>query len=549
MATPTQSTQPSPISYQPAPQAAGSGGSVQGSGPGSSQYPATRSFWQRLDIGKLWQQARTTLKGQFIALICIVLLLAVLTTLVVSQAFLQAYTDLDTIAQGSVPSVDAAQAMSQYIEDIDAKAADYLAAASLTAQTPCTIIGSSRNPGNLTDHDCDALNIDAELVLANQQLYIAIHNVTYPGEHTATERIVAGFEEYRADIAVEEHEYALATSKTDPHDEHLQRARQAYLAATNVLNVRITQQPTLDASGNPVYDETNIPACTVEGRTIAAKDWPLGSLQQNIDCLSSINKSYLDAAYNATTNTIGITIVLIGLLCLVFCGLLLFVTLRMAVLTHRIITVGLALATLVAFVLSSAITTNFISMSGRHGAFGQMVKDDYDSVYYAALLKRYATAANADESRWLIAEDFGDQTEINRWQQDWYANKQRVETLIQQAVGNQTWPEEVQPLAAMQSSWKTYTSIDPQIRALATNMFNPNRIHDAQALSTGKSNENFSAFTSAVDRLSQVNRNYYNKTYAATDAALMVFIPLSLVLFPLIGLLALWGTARRLKYF
>jgi hypothetical protein len=453
---------------------------VQSSGSGSFKYPATRSFWQRFDIGKLWWQARTTLKGQFITLICVVLLFAVLATIVVSQAFLQAYSDLDTIAQGSIPSVDAAQAMSQYIEDIDAKAADYLAAASLTAQTPCTIIGSNRNPGNLTDHDCDALNIDAELVLANKELYIAIHNVTYPGEHTATERVLAGFEEYRADIAVEEHEYALATSKTGPRDEHLQRARLAYLAATNVLNVRITQQPTLDASGSPVYDEANIPTCTVESRTIAAKDWPLGSLQQNIDCLSSINKGYLDAAYNATTNTIGITIILIGLLCLAFCGLLLFVTIRMTMLTHRIISAGLVLATLVALVFSSAIVTNFVSMSGQNGAFGMMVKDDYDSVYYAALLKRYGTAANADESRWLIAEDFGDQAEINRWQQDWYVNRLHVNTLIQQAVENQTWPEEVQPLAEMQSYWKTYTSIDPQIRSLATNMANPNRIHDAQ---------------------------------------------------------------------
>jgi hypothetical protein len=522
---------------------------VQGSGPGSFKYPVTRSFWQRLEIGKHWRQARTTLKGQFIVLTCVVLLLAVLATIVVSQAFSQAYSDLDTIAQGSVPSVDAAQAMSQYIQDIDAKAADYLAAASLTAQTPCTIIGSNRNPGNLTDHDCDAFNIDAELVLANKQLFIAIHNVTYPGERTATERIVAGFEEYRADIAVEEHEYALAASKTDPRDEHLQRARQAYLAATNVLNVRITQQPTLDANGNPVYDEANIPACTVEGHTIAARDWPLGSLQQNIDCLSSINKGYLDAAYNATTNTIGVTIVLIGLLCLVFCGALLFVTMRMTMLTHRFITVGLILATLVALVFSGTIITSFVSMSGRHGTFGQMVQDDYNSVYYAALLKRYATAANADESRWLIAEEFGDQTEINRWQQDWNANKQRVDALIQRAVANQTWPEEVQPLADMQSYWKTYTSIDPQIRSLATNMADPNRIHDAQVLSTGKSNGSFSSFTNAVDRLSQANRSYYNKTYAVTNAALMDFMPLSLILFPLIGLLALWGIAGRLKYF
>ncbi len=537
MAAPTSPT-------RAAVQRPGTGGRSQQTGPGNN----TRSFWQRINVRTLLLQARSTLKGQFVVLVSIVVLLALLATLIVTLAFQQAYTDLATIAQGSIPSVDAAQAMSQYIEDIDAKTADYLAAASLTTKTPCTIIGSTLNPGNLTDHDCDALNINAELVLANEQLYLAIHNVTYPGEHTATERILAGFEEYRADVAIEEHEYALATSKTDPHDVHLQMARQAYLAATNVLNVHITQQPTLDAHGNPVYDETNIPACTINGRTTSAKDWPLGSLQQNIDCLSSINKSHLDAAYNNTTNFLSITTILIGALCLIFCGLLLFLTIRMALITHRILSVGLILATLLTFGFSAAIIADFASMSGRYGDFGLMVKSDYDSVYDAALLKRYGTAANADKSRWLIAVDFGDQTEIARWQQDWYTNRQQVNTLIQQAVANKTWPEEVQPLAAMQSYWQTYTSIDLQIRAQATNTADANRIHDAQVLSTGKSNDNFYAFTIAVDRLSQVNRGYYNRTYVATNAALTSFIPLSLLLFPLIGLLALWGTTRRLKY-
>ena len=501
-------------------------------------------------MGKLWQQGYKTLKGQFIILASIIFVFSGIAGLLVMQAFGQAYNDLDTIANGSVPSVDAAQAMSQYIEDIDAKAADYLAAASLTNKTACTIIGSNRNPGLITDHDCDQINIDAELVLANKQLYIAIHNVTYPGEHTAVERITAGFEEYSADVAVEEHEYALAASKTDPNDVHLQKARQAYIAATNVLNLRITKQPTLDANGNPVYDEANIPNCVLDGRTIAAKDWPLGSLQQNIDCLSSINKGYLDTAYNDTVNSLGLTTILIGLLCLAFCGLLVFTLVRMVLLAHRLINIGLTLAVVVALTFSVIIITSFAGMSGRHGAFGVMVKDSYDTVYSSVLLKRHATAANADESRWLIAVDFGDQVEIDRWQQDWDTNKAHVNALIQQVGGNLAWPdEENQLLANMQAHWNTYTSIDPQIRALATNAANPNRIHDAQVLSTGKSNDNFYAFTDAADHLIAVNRDHYTASYNALYGSLTRLIPLSVVLFPLIGLLGVWGITSRLKDF
>ena len=497
----------------------------------------------------LWLQARKTLRGQFIVSAIGILIASLIIGLVVMQAFSKAYGDLQTIARDSVPSVDAAQAMSQYIEDIDAKTADYLAAASLTARVPCSIIGSTRNPGNLTDHDCDAINISSELVLANQQLYVAMHNVTYPGERTALERIAAGFEEYNADVSIEEHEYALAISKTDPRDPHLLLARAAYTAATNILNQRIMQQPTLDANGNPVYNEPNIPNCVLEGRTIAAKDWPLGSLQQNIDCLSSINKGYLDTAYTDTITSLSLTIVLIGILCLAYCAFLAFILLRMARFSHRVINVGLTLALLISLGFSVVTMYSFISMSGRHGSFGVMTKDAYDSVYYAALLKRYGTAANADESRWLIAVDFGDQAEINRWQQDWYTNRAHVNTLITQAVGNRTWPQEDQPLANMQSHWKTYTSIDPQIRALAMNTANPNRIHDAQALSTGRSNDNFFAFTDAVDRLSAANRSYFTANYTMMNTNLSLFIPLSIILFLLTGLLSVWGISQRLKDF
>jgi hypothetical protein len=188
-------------------------------------------------------------------------------------------------------------------------------------------------------------------------------------------------------------------------------------------------------------------------------------------------------------------------------------------------------------------------MSGRHGTFGAMVKDDYDSVYYAALLKRYGTAANADESRWLIAVDFGDPVETARWQQDWYTNTAHVGTLIKQAVANQTYNEEKQPLTDIQAHWSTYTSIDPHIRTLANTTTNPQRIHDAQELSTGASNESFAMFTSAVDQLSTVNRTHYNSTYNAMNTMLTRLMLLSITLFPLLGLVAVWGTSRRLKDF
>ena len=521
----------------------------------ASQPGSTQRLWWHVDMRSLWRQARKTLKGQFLVLAISMIILAVLVALLISPAFRQAYTDLDTIGNGSVPSVDAAQAMSQYLEDIDAKAADYLAAAGLTNLEPCTLPGSSRNPGMLTVHDCDNLTINAEITLANDELYQAAHNVTYPGERTAIERITAGFEEYVGDISLMRYEYGLAASKTDPRDVHLQNARAAYLMANSVLLTRITQQPILDATNSPVFNEPNVPSCTISpiptipGRVLAPNEWPLSSLQDNIDCLSSINKAHLDAAYDDTVNFLAVGLALAIFSCLVFCLLLGVTTWRMAVMTHRFINIGLALALLVGVVFSISVVTNFATMTGRHGVFGQLVKDDYDSIYFAALLKRYATAANADESRWLIALDFNDRAGVDHWYQDWLDNTARVRTLIANAKANRTYPQEDQPLADMQQYWDSYSTIDSQLRAKALDMTNPSRILDAEGISTGISNQSFGNFTQAVDNLSAANRSYYDRTFADTTGSLTLYIALSAILFPLIGLAGAWGISRRFKDF
>lgn len=102
----------------------------------------------------------------------------------------------------------------------------------------------------------------------------------------------------------------------------------------------------------------------------------------------------------------------------------------MVVMTHRAVNIGLTLAVLISIIFSITSVMLLAQSSGRHGAFGQMVKDDYDSIYYAALLKKDGTNANADELRWLIALEFNDQAEASRWQQDWQSNTTQIKQLI-----------------------------------------------------------------------------------------------------------------------
>jgi hypothetical protein len=188
-------------------------------------------------------------------------------------------------------------------------------------------------------------------------------------------------------------------------------------------------------------------------------------------------------------------------------------------------------------------------MAGAHGAYGQMVKSDYDSIYYAAQLKRYGTAANADESRWLIALAFHNDQEASRWAVDWEKNTAQVKQLIQNAQKNRTWPEEDQPLTDISAGWSNYFAIDGQIRTAANKTSDKNRIANAELLSTGDSNRAFGKFSDAVDALSAANRMHYTETFASTQQALQIYFWLSALLFPLIGLATLWGVTSRLKDF
>ena len=526
----TQKTQPAPIV------------------PSTSAAAQKASRSSRFDVRNLLNSLKM-LKGQFMLLALLSLLLCLILALTLMQAFQEANNDLTIVANGSIPSINASQSMAQYMEDIDAKSADYLATAPLRTLAPCSVVGYASSVGNLSVHDCDDRTITAEITLANQELYLAAHNVTYPGERTAIDRIMAGFEEYIGDIAIMRSEYKQAADVTNPQDPHMLNARHAYQQANSVLNQHIDQPPLSNPDGTPRLAETSLPSCQENGRTLAPQTWALSSVHTNLDCLSGINKAHLDAAYNQATSQMGNNLFLATVGDIVLWLLLGFTMLRMTLITHRLVNLGLTLALLGSLILGIGVISHFAQVSGRHGDFSQMVNDDYNSVYYAALLQRYGTDANADESRWLMALEYHDQSDADRWAQDWQENASQVRTLIASAQKNQTWQEEIQPLAAMQTNWQQYASLDGQIRTTATNLSDPQRILHAETISTGSSNKTFGKFTDAVDALSQANRMHFNQTFQETSGYLSFFALACVILLPLFGLCVVWGVYLRLKDF
>jgi hypothetical protein len=521
-----------------------------------------------------------TLQGQFVMLAVILFLSSLGMMLVVSQQLQVTHDQLNTIAIKGVSSVDVAQRLLQYVQDVDARAADYLANATLTETHPCTIIGpdpahnlTAQTP--LTYHDCDALNIDAELTLANKELDGAIRNVAYPGERTALNRIAAGLNEYRTHIMISRYEYEMAGTNFAPDNVHLINAKNAYYTAANVINVKISEQSILDANDEK---STDIPPCTLNVRTpkaikvltLSAQEWSKGSLEQNVACLTSIDKQHLDDAYNQAVEHLGLSLLILSITSILFWLLLIYTILRVTLLTHYVINFTLVLVTLASIIFSVLVIANFAGLYGQHGAFEIMVKDKYDSVYYSALIQEYGTAANADEARWLIAATFNDRDQIVRWQEDWEFNKATVISLIllvqensarseqDKALTdmllvqeNSTRLEQDKALTDMQRHWKNYTDIDPQIRAKAGNIYLPlyERIKNAQTLRLDRSNNEFSAFSNAVDKLASVNRADLNSTYDKANGFLTNYVPVCFVLFSLVGILASGSVLRRTRDF
>lgn len=524
---------------------------IQKSQPGSSprvqQQPTNNFYTFKLK----------TLRGRFLWQVALILLLAGIMTVTSATSLMRASNDLNTINSGSIPSVNYAQNISQLISEIDAQAADYLATAGLTNLEPCTVAGSS-NTQMLTVHDCDERNIDAETVQVNEQLFNAAHNTTYPGEQTAVERISVGLESYLGDIDQMRVDYGLAKSKTDPNDPLLQQAYQAYLASGAILHNQINL-PTVNTQQIPLDTEENLPSCQSDDGSAfyPSSQWTQSSLTVALTCLSYINYTALGRANSDANSFLSGSFWMLVILGLLFCALLVLSTGSMMATTHRVLNPGLLPAMLIALILSVNIiglVNNLGKQSYSHqalqdGTFKQLVQDDYQSVYDAALLQRYATDANADESRWLIAHEFNDQPNIQHWQDDWDTNVIHVQNLMKQANDNQTWVEEIQPLKDMGTFWNSYYAIDSKMRAAENNQSDPNHTLTAEQLSTGDSNRMFGDFITAVQQLSAANQLHYNGTLSDTSNALMLYFVLSLVLFPLAGLLGAWGIWWRLKDF
>jgi len=477
----------------------------------------------------------TTLRGRTLVLGSLLVVFSLGLTWFMYVQLARASHDVQTIATDSVPSVDAAESLAALLQGLDASAADYLSAAGLHELHPCILPGESTHIGMLTNHDCDAQAIPRSMQLVNDQMYLAIRNVTYPGEKTALLHAQNGLELYLADISRMQENYEQGANPSPHQYSDLQRAYADYLAAEDVLTQQISPEQL------PAYETTvSLPSCTLPGtrQTESAAVWTQGSLQTQVRCLAAINQVHLQQAYSDSLTFLVESSLVVSIASL-FVVLLLVITLaRIIRLSRRRIHVQLSLVVLLALGGCVYGCTTLFSLAGGTGAFHRMVISDRVSIDAAARIRDYGTAANADESRYLIAENFNDASAIARWQDDWNKNSAQVMVDMQVAKKNMTYhPAEDNAYAGMEHWWSEYLQQDTNIRSSIknSNPQDPNRALPAQEISTGISDQDFGSFLDATNRLARVNQDDYTQTLTGVQNLLDHAALLVLILLPLSG--------------
>lgn len=514
---------------------------VASSVPGGQQSIPTANVPPHRLSERIWKNV-TTLRGRFTLFALIIAVFAVITAATVLLSSIRANADLNNINK---PSVDAAQAIVPYIENIDAQTANYLADTNPADVHSCIITSidlqqPSQQLGTLSTHDCADHTINADLQKIDDELYIAGHNVSFTGEHTAIVQTELGLEEYISDINLMRSEYQQAANAHSPNDSHMQRAYQYAIAATNVLHQQII--PT----GATISSEPGLPACKPGTQTIAAQTWPNGGIEQNVGCLSAISKANLDSAYGDTVKFVGISLGLVFGLCIYSCIFIAWATWNMASTTHHLINIGLGLTFVIALVITGVVLSDFDAIYGYKGNFS-IIQNDYGVVYNSGLLEQNSADANADQAHWLLALKFNDPN-ANHWYSDWQAKQQAVQAALQNMQSSSQLTQSQPLYATLTQEWRGIELQDQAIDAQAVYGNSSGRAN-AENSYANNGNGSFQTFLHDVNRLSVSYSLQYNSVFSQTGALLIALMTWCSAIFLLLGIVAAWSISRRLSEF
>ena len=493
-----------------------------------------------------------TWRGQFLLLMAAIVILALVCTVTAYNAFSDTQKRFKVAAQDSAPSIVAAQDMYQAAQNLEANITDFL----LTAD--------STSPQTVNAHQQAQTAITQNRALFRNGLYRANLNLTDEAEKQALPEISRLYDLYSARI--ETILYAYQTVGRDA-------AYKLYFDAT--------------ISPNAILDGAQDKNQTLLGYIARLE-------QANRDPLEKANRE-TDSAITFAQFGVG----LLGLALLVALG---FTTYLLMQRTHRIVNPLVVPALLIAlyFVLNV-----FGTLGKADSDYKDAMVNAFPSIDAAVQIKVMATNANADESRWIIANDTQKSTDPAiagqagkrsvETETSFRAEQQTLETLLAAASNNVTYSGEREKLIMMYQSLNCYRYLDGEIRtiyggkdmslvsdiitiratsntnshdvAIIMGLVNANKRGtcpqpaekaalqgkaDPQAairLTVGQSDQVYSQFIAAADGLRVINDQHFQQVVAGADDYLAHYAIYSLLVFPLVTLLGVAGVLLRLRDF
>jgi hypothetical protein len=212
---------------------------------------------------------------------------------------------------------------------------------------------------------------------------------------------------------------------------------------------------------------------------------------------------------------------------------------------HRYLNAGIVSGAVLALAVLIFSAVMFLGLKSN---FKTVSKDALDSIRYTLSIEARANAGNADESRWLF-----DRQQADTWQNDFFAQRDAVNDLINKARANITFKGERTAIDGAESAsagagglskaWTTYLQLDGQIRQAQ----NGNNHLQAIQIDLGTSNDAYAQFLKGVSELRSVNQKVYTDTANSAESKALLAGVAALVVALAGGAAVIVGGGRRLS--
>lgn len=530
-------------------------------------------------LGQLGALVRLdTLAGQFSALAILAALLSLLTMGVSFWVLSSTDDNFRRVVRGSTPSIIAAEELGQNFNALDTAAADFQVTTRIDVTSP------DFNPGVYGENGLRTLSDQRYLQYRqalNDALYRARNNITYQGEANAINVISIRLFDYLARLEVMRNEISQG---------HREAALAQYKAAHDILVGNLNLELNSDGTPKLTNGRSKEEASAQNGwKDLDVNTQYLG-INANIAKLLKINQTELSKASDAVINASLLNLILVVVTIVLVLVVAVWLSIRYALVTHRILNPGFVVGLLLAVGMLVWLTSNLFQANNDYKTIS---RDSFLTINAASQAKQALLDYKGDESRLLLSVNSSGLDSTNPeltsavkqafdpalLSQNFDTQKKLVEDQLKLAWSSINYPGERKALCAIYDNpsgakcatsertaengtvqpfaWTEYLNQHQQI----VDQFNKGLLADAIKISFGPSTTQEQRVSNGLDALAQVNKDAFDAascnaigqaqfkpSCGNTIGYLNSLETANWIIFPVIAVLALGGAwyARRL---